>query len=212
MILTDPPYNISSDFEISFDDRKDISHDFGDWDYGQVQPSDWIGKATRVLTDTGVFISMYDDLNMGRMISSLRQQGLEIREKVYWHKDNPVPQFHGVKWQRAVEEMVVATVNEGEGHHFQANRGQRHNVIKTPICQGRERRNHPTQKPRELFRPIIKWWTTPGDILLDPFTGTGTIPVVAQEHGRHYIGIEQNKKYVKTARKRLSQTSLRQNW
>lgn len=208
MVLTDPPYNISSEFKIEFDSRKDISHDFGEWDYGQVQPGDWIPQAVNVLTDTGIFISMYDDLHMGRILNALRRQQMEIRQKIYWHKTNPVPQFYGVKWQRAVEEIAVATVNEGDGHHFQDHRGQRHNVIQTPICRGEERANHPTQKPKNLFRPIIKWWTRPGDTILDPFTGTGTIPKVAQELGRHYIGIEQDTQYIKIGRNRLKQRSL----
>lgn len=210
LVLTDPPYNISTDFTIEFSDRSTISHDFGEWDHDKIFPPEWVPAVVRTLTDTGVFVSLYDNRTIHQLVRVLEAEGLELRQKAYWHKQNPTPQIYGVKWQEAVEELVVATRNEGRGHHFRAERGQRHNVVTTPICQGSERHDHPTQKPKRLFRPFIQWWSEPGDVILDPFAGTGTVCVVAQELGRHYIGIEQQEAYVETARHRLEQQSLHQ--
>jgi DNA modification methylase len=207
-VLTDPPYNISSDFEAKFPDRGSISHDFGDWDDGSIQPKDWVPEAERVLTDNGVLIAFYDNRNIHQLISAVHEAGLELRQKLYWHKKNPVPQLYGVKWQEAVEEAVIATKNRGDGHHFIDRHGQRHNVIQTPICSNSEREGHPTQKPEELFRTIIKWWSQPGDKVLDPFMGTGTTCVTAKQLDRHYIGIEQQQEHVETAHTRLQQTNL----
>lgn len=208
LVLTDPPYNISSDFTAEFSERKDISHDFGDWDYGEIQPQDWVPEVSRVLKDNGVLISFYDNRKIHHLIQAVEDNGLEIRQKAYWHKNNPVPQIYGVKWQEAVEELVIATVNTGKGHHFQNQRGQRHNVIKEPICSKEERRGHPTQKPESIIRPLIKWWSNKGDTVLDPFAGTGTTCTVAQQLGRHYIGIEKQQKHIDTAINRLKQRSL----
>ena len=128
---------------------------------------------------------------------------MTLRQKIYWHKSNPPPQAFKVKWQDAVEEMIVATKNKGQGHAFNHELGQRHNVIETPICMGNERFNHPTQKPEALFEPIIKFWSRQEAVILDPFCGTGTVCVVAKKLGRNYVGIELNPKYVELARKRL---------
>lgn len=207
-MLTDPPYNISTDFSIEFPDRSDIKHSFGEWDRDNVLPDDWVPLTVKTLTVTGTFISLYDNRNIHKLIQALKDQGLEIRQKAYWHKQNPVPQIYGVKWQEAIEELVIATVNQGRGHNFQNHLGQRHNVIETPICQGQERKNHPTQKPKKLLRPFIKWWTQPHDLVLDPFAGAGTTCKAAQELNRHYLGIEKQNKHVKTARHRLNQKTL----
>lgn len=208
LLLTDPPYNIAPSFQAEFPERNPMPDQFRDWDDGTVQPEDWIPQAARVLTRNGVLIAFYDNREMYQVLSAVDNQGLEFRQKIYWHKKNPVPQIYGVKWQEAVEEAVVATANTGKGHHYQNQRGQHHNIIETPICGNAERQGHPTQKPKALFRPIIKWWSQTDDIVLDPFNGTGTVCVVAQELGRHYIGIEQQEKHVQTARERLSQKSL----
>lgn len=209
-IITDPPYNISTDFEINRDgsgnwDGGTLSHDFGDWDQGDVMPHDWIPDCVRALKDNGVFISMYDNLNMDKVILPLRAEGLEIRQKFYWHKKNPAPQAFGVKWQTSVEEGIIATMNEGQGHHYQ-DKAQRHNVIETSVCSGKERMDHPTQKPEELFETLVEWWTEEGDLIVDPFCGTGTVPKVAHKYGRDYIGVEKNEDWATKAQGRIGNT------
>ena len=211
-MLTDPPYNISTDFEAQFEDRENISHNFGEWDHDRIHPEDWIPEIKRTLKQNGAVISFYDNRRMHQLLSAMRNTGLKIRQKVYWHKTNPVPQIYGVKWQEAVEEAAIATANTGKGHRFQEQKGQHHNVIREPVCSQSERRDHPTQKPESVIRTLIKWWSGEEDTVLDPFAGTGTTCIAAQQLGRNYIGIEKQHKHVKTARKRHSQRSLYSNW
>ncbi|MXR40071.1 hypothetical protein GRX01_01680 [Halobaculum sp. WSA2] len=211
-MLTDPPYNLSSNFEADFPSRSSISHDFGEWDDNQITPNDWVPEIARILNDNGTLITFYNNRRTHELLAALTQAGLEFRQKAYWHKTNPVPQLYGVKWQEAVEEIIIATVNEGKGHGFQDQRGQHHNVIHSSIQNRGPNTDHPTQKPEEVISTLIKWWTKPEDLVVDPFAGSGTVCVVAQQLGRQYLGIEQKHEYVETARTRLNQRSLQQDW
>lgn len=207
-IITDQPYNIANDFELLKEGTVDWSHDFGDWDKGEIFPQDWLPEATRVLKDNAVVIVMYDNIEIGLLVQAMREADLNVRQKMYWHKQNPHPQIHKIRLQDAIEEMVVGTMNEGEGHPFDGDAPQRHNVVETPICQGTERLEHPTQKPEALFRPIIEYWTQDDTLIFDPFTGSGTIPVVAKKLGRPYIGVEKDEEYHAIAEKRVEQTGI----
>lgn len=207
-IITDPPYNISNDTRIvrnggKFGDTTDITNDFGDWDHGTITPASWIPLATNLLTENGVFISFYDSERITDLVDALKNEGLTIRHVGAWHKTNPPPQVRKVKWQHSLELFVIATMNEGTGHHFNWEEGQRHDLIETPICMGNERLDHPTQKRLQAIEPLIQWWTFPGDKVLDPFCGTGTTLVAAQRLGREWLGIEINERYVSMAENRL---------
>lgn len=210
LIATDPPYNISNPTKIirrggKFGHAKTISHDFGDWDHGTVKFKDWVPLAVDLLHDHGVFISMCGKRQAGPLCDLLEDLGLFIRHIGVWHKTNPSPQARKVKWQTASEFFVIATMNKGSGHHYNYKEGQHHDVITTPICQGKERLDHPTQKPLKLADPLIRWWSFPGDLVLDSFCGTGTFLVKAKQLGRHYIGIDSKREYCEMARRRLSQ-------
>lgn len=206
-VITDPPYNIANDFELLKGNTVDWSHDFGEWDKDEIFPHDWLPRVKRVLKDNSVVIAMYDNIEIGIMIQAMRDADLNVRQKLYWHKQNPHPQIHKIRLQDSIEEMVVGTVNEGEGHPFNGDLSQRHNVVETPICQGKERLEHPTQKPEDLFRPIINYWTEEDTLILDPFTGSGTIPAVAKKLGRPFIGVEKNEEYHEVAQTRVQQTA-----
>ena len=213
LLITDPPYNISTDFKIDRDgidggkySGADVSHDFGDWDKDEISVEDWLPLFDSCLKDNSTVIIFYDYLKMGDLIDVMKNLDWEIRQPVVWHKKNPIPQGYAVKWQEAVEIGMIATVNEGKGHNYQKGEGQRHNVIETGLCSGNERYEHPTQKPVELFKPIFRWWTDDNDVILDPFTGTGSICVAAKEMGLNYIGIEKQSKWVDVAQRRIEQT------
>lgn len=201
LIATDPPYNISRDTKIlrrrgKFGTAQTIDLDFGDWDHHSIMPENWIPAYSKKLKDNGVFITFYDKRNISYVCDILEELGLVIRHVAGWHKQNPAPQARKVKWQNALELFVIATKNKGTGHHYNYEEGQGHDVITTPICQGKERLNHPTQKPEALFESIIKWWSFEGDIVLDPFAGTGTTGIVAKKLGRKYVLIEKVKNTV----------------
>ncbi len=208
LLLTDPPYNISNDAEIvrnggKFGVAKSISMNFGEWDRNVIMPNDWVPRAIETLTENGVFISFYDKRHISHLCDLLEENGCFIRHIGTWHKLNPAPQARKVKWQIAGEMFVIATKNKGTGHHYNYKEGQHHDVITTPICQGNERYDHPTQKPEALINPLIKWWSFEGDVVFDPFCGTGTIPAVAKKLGRRFIGVENDERYFSIAKARV---------
>lgn len=210
-LVTDPPYSISTDFELERGDHwgtTTLSHDFGDWDRGGITVQEWLPLFESLLKDTATLLIMYDYFRISDVVDTVEELGWEPRQIFVWHKKNPVPQGYSVKWQDAVEVGLIATVNSGQGHHYNDKEGQRHNVVETPVCMGKERYNHPTQKPEALFRPFIRWWTRQDDVVLDPFMGTGTVPVVASKMKREFIGIEENREYFDIAEKRIRETGV----
>jgi len=145
LIVTDPPYNISSTQKIireggKFGKAKPINYDFGEWDYGNTNPQSWIPLAVSKLTDNGVFISMVGKREAENMMKTLEDEGMFIRHLGCWCKTNPAPQARKVKWMSGVELFVIATKNKGTGHHYNFEVGQHTDYIITPICMG-ERKN-----------------------------------------------------------------------
>lgn len=208
LVLTDPPYNISSDTKITrnggkFGEAETIDSDQGEWDHGDVLPRNWVPLAAETLTENGVFVSFYGAERITDLVEACEENGLNVKQVGAWHKTNPPPEARKVKWQSALELFVIATVNQGQGHHYNWEQGQHHNVIETPLCMGNERFDHPTQKPEKLMKPIVNYWSFPGDTVMDPFAGTGTIPAVAKKLGRDFIAVESDEKYVKWAENRL---------
>jgi len=209
LVLTDPPYNISRNVKIvrnggKFGKAKDIDLDFGEWDHGVVSPYDWIPLVYELLKPTGVLIFFYDKMEISCIAKWLeRELGMKVRHIGVWRKLNPAPQARKVQWQSATEFFIIATKNHGSGHHYNWREGQHPDIIETPLCQGRERLGHPTQKPEKLIEPLIRWWSYERDAVLDPFMGVGTIPAVAKRFNRRYIGIEINEEYYNIAKERV---------
>ena len=219
LILTDPPYNISNDTVIrrkggKFGYAKDIVLDFGEWDKGQITPYDWIPIAYDLLTPNGVLIFFYDKMEISCIAKWLeREFDMKVRHIAVWVKRNPPPQARKVKWQNGTEFFLIATKNHGAGHHYNYMMGQHPDYIITPICMGKERYRkptHPTQKPEKLIEPIIQWWSFEGDVVLDPFAGTGTIPFVAYKLKRNFIGIEKDRYWAEVTRKRIREYYLQE--
>lgn len=213
LLLTDPPYNISTDFELGRDSSEggkyvgsNVSHDFGEWDKEKISLSEWLPLFEPLLKENSTVVVFYDYLKMGELVETMEDLGWTVRQPVIWHKSNPIPQGYAVKWQEAVEMGMIATVNEGQGHKYQKEEGQRHNVIETSLCSGKERYDHPTQKPEKLIEPILNWWTEQDDVIFDPFAGTGTIPAVSKRMGREYIAIEQEEEYYDIMEQRVEET------
>lgn len=179
-----------------------MTMDFGEWDEDEIRPEHWLPECKRVLKENGVLISFYDYTFMEHLTVPLRELGFTFRQKAYWHKSNPLPRVETTKWQDAIEEIVIATMNEGREHHFQ-HYEQRHNVIESAVCRGDEREEHPTQKPKSVIKTLVKWWSHEGDVILDPFFGTGTTGVVAEEVNRQWIGVERKEEYIEIAERRI---------
>jgi modification methylase len=157
--------------------------------------------------------------NIFRCGAALQDLGYWILNDIVWRKSNPMPNFRGTRFTNAHETLIWASKSEDSRYTFNYRAMKALNdelqmrsdwVI--PICSGGERvktdgiKAHPTQKPEGLLYRVLLACTNPGDVVLDPFFGTGTTGAVARRLGRHWIGIEREKKYVKVARERIAST------
>jgi DNA modification methylase len=208
LVVTDPPYGLQSDTTIArskrckFGQASDIRASFS-WD---ARPDlTWVSECMRVLKPGGTLIAFYEREHLHDVIAEARHHAGVLCDVGAWHKTNPVPQVRKVKWASALELFVVIT-KTGERHTFNWQHGYHHNVIVAPICQGRERTAHPTQKPLAVIVPMIRYWSNPHDLVLDPFAGSGTTAVAAKGLGRRYLAIERDRVFHSICVDRLSRT------
>lgn len=219
-VVTDPPYNVS---EKNGRDattagrlkRKDgtarkVWRDFGEWDRGW-DPAPFIEQSVRVLADGGSLLSFISEYTLPPFLLS----GLNHRGLIYWRKSNPTPAFRQL-YVRAVE-MIVWQVKTDAARSqpwtWNAT-GYRPNVYEGPVLagfsvvNGAEPRVHPTQKPLWLMRSLLTVHTSPGDLILDPFMGSGTTLHAAKSMGRPSIGVDSDEQHCERAAIRLSQEVL----
>jgi DNA modification methylase len=204
LVVTDPPYGLNADTTITrrsgkFGKASDITSSFS-WD--KRPDLVWIAECLRVLRPGGTMIAFYEREHLHELIAEAKRHGGELRDVGAWHKTNPVPQVRKVKWASALELFVVIT-KPGQRHTFNWQHGYHHNVIVAPICTGGERTPHPTQKPLAVILPMVRYWSNPGDLVLDPFAGAGTSAVAARMLGRRYVAIEVDNAFCTMAAERL---------
>ena len=225
VVFADPPYYLQLRQELwrpnltrveAVDDEWDRFDGFADYDRFTRQ---WLQACHRVLKRTGTLWVIGTYHNIFRVGSILQDLGFWILNDLAWIKDNPMPNFRGVRFTNAQETLIWAQKERGAPYTFN------HHAVKSlndglqmrsdwylPICSGSERlrmdgeKAHSTQKPEALLYRVILSSTNPGDVLLDPFFGTGTTGVVAKRLHRHWIGIEREIRYVDLARQRIEST------
>lgn len=211
LILTDPPYNVSKDTKIvrnggKYGKAKAMDLNFGEWDKNVIVWNDYIDIFVDLLTDNGVLIMWYDKLWLGCIGRYLQDEhGFQLRNMGTWVKSNPAPQARKVKWQNGTEMFIVATKNKGTGHHYNYSLGQSPDYFIHSVSFPHL---HPTQKPLEITKWQLKYWSFEKDLVLDPFLGSGTTTVASKQLGRRYIGFEKEEKYFNISKKRLSQEVL----
>ena len=221
LVLTDPPYGISQknlkidrtsiqnrSLKRSGKRSKELNYDFGEWDHFENRDEllswteQWVKECFRVLKESGNFVSFFAKDSISHFEDILSKYG-HVRQTIVWHKTNPVPQIFKVGFMSSVEFLSWATKQKGAKHTFNYQLGQHHNFIETPICMGKERTPHPTQKPIKAVQWLVEYLSNEGDIVLDPFSGAGTFAVIAKSLGRNFIGIEVNPEYCQWAEERL---------
>ncbi len=202
LVLTDPPYGLTNTATIYRAHTTNIDPHF-EWD--QKQDFAWVQACFRVLKPSGVFISFYGKRDLQSLIEAAEEAGGYLRDVGGWHKTNPVPQVRKVKWASALEVFVILTKGKGK-HTFNYELGYAHNVITAPICAGKERTAHPAQKPLSVITPFIRYWSNEGDVVLDPFCGSGTTAVAAKALGRGFVAIERDPSYHAICIDRIMQT------
>ena len=223
LIFADPPYNLQLKADLHRPDSSKVDAVDDAWDqfssfaaYDKFT-QDWLKAARRLLKPNGAIWVIGSYHNIFRVGAALQNEGFWILNDVVWRKSNPMPNFRGKRFTNAHETMIWASKSEGGKYTFNyealkaLNEGvQMRSDWVMPICTGHERlkddngnKAHPTQKPEALLHRILVGCTNPGDVILDPFFGTGTTGAVAKMLGRDFIGIEREESYRKVAQKRL---------
>lgn len=223
LVFADPPYNLQLSQELRRPDRSLVAAVEDSWDkFDNFEDYDrftrlWLAACRRVLKHTGTLWVIGTYHNIYRVGAILQELGFWILNDVVWLKTNPMPNFRGVRFTNAHETLIWAQKTKGAKYIFN------HHTMKSlnddlqmrsdwtlPLCTGRERlrtnglRLHSTQKPEALLYRILLSSTIPGNVVLDPFFGTGTTGAVAKKLGRHFIGIERDNNYMKIALDRIA--------
>lgn len=222
LIFADPPYNLQLNQELwrpnltlvdAVDDEWDQFPDFESYDHFSKA---WLAECRRVLKSDGSIWVIGSYHNIFRLGNLMQNLGFWFLNDIVWIKSNPMPNFRGVRFTNAHETLIWACKQKKGKYKFNyyamknLNDGlQMRSDWKIPLCTGAERlkvngkKAHSTQKPEALLLRVILSSTNPGDIILDPFFGTGTTGTVAKKLNRHWIGIEVSSSYVELAQKRL---------
>lgn len=225
LIFADPPYNLQLKDELLRPDNSKVDAVTDDWDqfdsfaaYDSFS-NEWLEQARRLLKDTGTLWVIGSYHNIYRLGAMLQDLGFWILNDIVWRKSNPMPNFRGTRFTNAHETLLWAAKSEdakGYTFNYQAMKALNGDVQMRsdwliPICNGKERlrvdgeKGHATQKPEALLHRILLASTKPGDVVLDPFFGSGTTGAVAKRLGRHYVGIEREERYIKLARERIGE-------
>lgn len=223
LIFADPPYNLQLSKELLRPNNSKVDGVTEDWDkfesfrdYDKFTKS-WLKEAKRILKENGAIWVIGSYHNIFRVGASMQDLGYWILNDILWRKSNPMPNFRGRRFTNAHETLIWAAKSDSSKYVFnydalkQLNEGmQMRSDWLFPICSGQERikgndgkKVHPTQKPESLLHRIIVATTRKGDLILDPFLGTGTTAVVAKRLGRKIIGIEKDIHYFNAAKKRI---------
>ncbi|MCA3487214.1 MAG: site-specific DNA-methyltransferase [Rhodobacter sp.] len=224
LIFADPPYNLQLKGALHRPDNSMVNAVNDAWDRFASFASydrftrDWLAAARRLLKPDGAIWVIGSYHNIFRVGTALQDQGFWLLNDVVWRKSNPMPNFRGKRLTNAHETLIWASRDESSKYTFnyealkQLNDGvQMRSDWVIPLCTGAERlrdangdKAHPTQKPEALLHRILVATTHPGDVVLDPFFGTGTTGAVAKMLGRSFIGIEREEAYRAVAAERLS--------
>ena len=223
LIFADPPYNLQLAGDLHRPDNSRVDGVDEAWDkIGDFAAYDrftkaWLEAARRVLKDTGVLWVIGSYHNIFRVGAQLQDLGFWMLNDIVWRKSNPMPNFRGRRFTNAHETLVWCAKDRDARYTFnyEAMKAlnddlQMRSDWLLPICTGSERlkdddgrKLHPTQKPEALLHRVILASTRPGDLVLDPFFGTGTTGIVAKRLGRRWLGIERDPAYAAAARARL---------
>ena len=225
-VFADPPYNLQLRGELRRPDDSLVDGVDDDWDRFidfaayDAFTRDWLGECRRLLRKDGTLWVIGAYHNIFRIGAILQDLGFWVLNDVIWRKSNPMPNFRGRRFTNAHETLIWAARQRESRHRFnyQAMKAlnddtQMRSDWLIPLCTGPERlRNphglklHPTQKPEALLHRALLAATLPGEIVLDPFFGTGTTGVVGKRLHRHFIGIERHPAYVEAAWGRIRRT------
>ena len=224
LVFADPPYNLQLAGDLMRPNNTRVDGVDDDWDkFQSFEKYDafcraWLAECRRVLKPDGAIWVIGSYHNVFRLGVALQDLGFWIQNDVIWRKVNPMPNFRGKRFTNAHETLIWAgrDAKSRVTFNYESLKASNDDLQMRsdwlfPICSGPERlkddggrKAHPTQKPEALLQRIILATTREGDVVLDPFFGTGTSGAVAKKLGRRFIGIERDADYVKAASDRIA--------
>lgn len=211
-IIVDPPYNTAHKDVKFLKGRKAISMDFGKWDYFADDDflefsKIWLSYCHRVLKPSGNLLTFCKLEYVSDIRRIYEKIGFKHHGTIIWHKTNPTPKVRKTGFLSACEAILWATNGFDDKKISYAfnflSQKEMHNFIESPICMGKERTLHPTQKPLKVVSHLIKIFTNPNDIILDIFAGSGTTCIAANLLNRRSICIEKDTKHFELMKKRV---------
>jgi modification methylase len=225
MVFADPPYNLQLGGDLLRPDNSLVDAVDDDWDKFDSFAAydaftrDWLKECRRVLKPEGSIWVIGSYHNVFRLGTAIQDLGFWVLNDIIWRKSNPMPNFKGTRFTNAHETLIwAARSREQKRYTFNYDALKAFNEDTQmrsdwtfALCTGEERikdadgkKAHPTQKPEGLLHRVLLAATRPGDVVLDPFFGTGTTGAAAKRLGRHFIGIERDPTYADVAEKRIA--------
>ncbi|MFG1400961.1 site-specific DNA-methyltransferase [Xanthobacter sediminis] len=224
LVFADPPYNLQLGGELKRPDESRVDAVDDAWDqFESFQAYDafsraWLMAARRVLKPNGTLFVIGSYHNIFRVGATMQDLGFWILNDIIWRKANPMPNFRGRRFTNAHETLIWAARDADARYTFNyeaLKAGNEDVQVRSdwlfPLCTGQERlkdekgrKLHPTQKPEALLARILLSATKPGEVVLDPFFGSGTTGAVARRLRRRFIGIEREESYAEAARARIA--------
>jgi modification methylase len=224
LVFADPPYNLQLERDLLRPNNTVVDGVDDDWDkfssfadYDRFSRA-WLAECRRTLKPNGAIWVIGSYHNIFRLGSALQDLGFWIQNDIVWRKVNPMPNFRGKRFTNAHETLIWAGREQKSRvtFNYEAMKAlnddlQMRSDWLFPICSGPERlkdgagrKAHPTQKPEALLHRVLLASTHAGDLVLDPFFGTGTTGAVAKRLGRRWLGIERDPGYAEAARERIA--------
>ena len=225
LVFADPPYNLQLESTLSRPDQSVVDAVDDDWDKFSSFATydsftrDWLSAAKRAMKPNATIFVIGSYHNIFRVGAIMQDLGFWILNDIVWRKANPMPNFRGRRFTNAHETLIWAARDPGQcayTFNYEALKaGNEDCQVRSdwtmPICTGAERlkdangrKVHPTQKPEALIERLLLAASNPGDVVLDPFFGSGTTGAAARRMGRRWIGIERDRTYADAARARIA--------
>ncbi|MCL2670485.1 MAG: site-specific DNA-methyltransferase [Clostridiales bacterium] len=214
LILTDPPYNLGNFMKNrSTNLQKMRENFFGAAGWDDLEYDEWVKsmssffrESVRVLKPGGSMLVFMSIIKVETLIRLAEKNGLYYKTTGIWHKLNPMPRNMNLHFVNSTEAWVYFTYKAKTGT-FNNGGKMIHDFYESAVVSNGEKRagRHPTQKPIQLMEHFISLLTHAGDIVMDPFMGSGSTAVAAQNLGRDFIGIELNDEYFEIAQQRIGQ-------
>ncbi|KAF0179512.1 MAG: modification methylase [Alphaproteobacteria bacterium] len=223
LVFADPPYNLQLGGGLTRPDQSKVDgvddawDKFSDFESYDAFTRDWLSAARHALKPDGALWVIGSYHNIFRVGAILQDLGFWVLNDIVWRKTNPMPNFKGTRFTNAHETLIWAAKSQKSKYtfHYDAMKMlnddlQMRSDWTLPLCTGAERlkgedgkKVHPTQKPEALLHRVLLATTNPGDLVIDPFFGTGTTGAAAKRLGRHFIGMERDETYIRAAEERL---------